>query len=152
MSEQWTEETRKRLIRFANADDYLKPVVAAALAELTRLHEAWDDGRAEYRVVWKLVEQLGIQSSGCPDSQIVEAFTRLREEHQGCDVSLLGHIDALNAAHERERVLREAADTVADGAACEFKDERLSYETWQLEPGSIEALRAALRSSEEPKP
>jgi hypothetical protein len=49
--------------------------------------------------------------------------------------------------------LRVAAEAVVDGAAQTFADPRVSYEEWQLAPGSIDALRVALGVSvSEPEP
>ena len=110
----------------------------AKLVESERMHD-------EVRVI---CAEAGVHHPRVLLVKLAEA----RAGSEAGDLAVANLRGALFAVRERERVLREAGEGVADSAACEFKDERLSYETWQLEPGSIEALRAALRSSEGPKP
>jgi hypothetical protein len=58
--------------------------------------------------------------------------------------------DALNSqlleTQSRLAKVVEALEDITD-AGCEFKDERVAYETWQINPGSMERARAALAAA-----
>ena len=66
------------------------------------------------------------------------------------DVLNLSNLRQENAAlRARLAAVVEALEEIADGAGLEFSDPRVSYETWQLEPGSIEKGRAVLAKARE---
>lgn len=44
---------------------------------------------------------------------------------------------------ENKKVMK-ALENIVDSAGLEFSDPRISYETWQLEPGAIQAAREIL--------
>lgn len=59
----------------------------AANAEIERLRAELGQAREQlfrerYVVVWRIVKELGIHDSGCPDTQITRAFRRLQDEAQ----------------------------------------------------------------------
>jgi hypothetical protein len=93
--------------------------------------EKWDDGRAEYRVVWQIVDRLGLKMGGCPDEQIVghvkyiqderddarAELSSLKAEHEESMLSLRAHADHLKTAMEmREREHEERVKGLEAGA------------------------------------
>lgn len=109
-----------------------------------KVQERGANPRAE-RAEAKLAEQRRDLDSRSHDLGI------LRVQHSTMRDDLDNVKTKLKRVEAREKLLREAAEEVAEGV-CSFKDDRLSYEEWQLNPGSIERLRAALASLESATP
>lgn len=68
-----------------------------------------------------------------------EESRQLRERAEQAEARL----ELLTQIIEGLKGVVDAAEDVAEGA-CSFKDARLSYEEWQINPGSMERLRAAI--------
>lgn len=76
-----------------------------AQQEVERLQHLWDGGRAEYRVVWRLVEKLGLEpGGGCPDSRIVNHVSDLKAEVERLKARTCEHGWRGSAPEEGQRI------------------------------------------------